>query len=153
MISQRDLGPNFVESWTYSACLNIVDSCQRWLGADAPSSPALTQFTAVKAELLELARKQLDKIGIGAGHLPPIHPFSMSLNESLGAGSGAISPSAGASDRPPVSRQDLLDAIADEEAFDKLYVDVTNRTIHAYQSSGRRRCSLKMHASLAALEE
>jgi len=151
---QRDLGPNFVESWTYSACLNIADSCQRWLGADAPSSPALTQFTAVKAELLELARKQLDKIGIGAGHLPPVHPFSMSLNESLGGVSGAIPPATGgAADRPPVSRQDLLDAIADEDAFDKLYVDVTNRAIHAYQSSGRRRCSLKLHASLAALEE
>lgn len=150
---QRDLGTNFVESWTYSACLNIADTCQSLL-ATSPSSASSSHahFTAVKAELLELARKQLDKIGIGAGHLPPAHPFSMSLNEtrqSNGTG-GAVKQGV---ERPPVSRQDLLGAIQDEEKFDRLYTDVTNRAIQAYQTSGRKRCSLKLHASLAALEE
>lgn len=55
--------------------------------------------------------------------------------------------------RPPVSRRDLLDAISKQELFDKLYIDLTNRSIQAYQTSNRKRCSLKLHASLAALEE
>lgn len=55
--------------------------------------------------------------------------------------------------RPPVSRKDLLAAIQDQGVFDKLYVDLTNRAIKAYQSSRRKRCALKLHASLAALEE
>lgn len=95
---------------------------------------------------------QLDKIGMGAGHLPMVHPFSMSLNE--------ISPSRPTSpatsqpaDRPPVSRKDLLDAISDRTTFDKLYVELSQKTIQAYQTSGRKRCALKLHAGLAGLEK
>jgi hypothetical protein len=52
---QSLLGQNFVESWTYSACLNIVETCERYLVTDKP----VTSFVAVKAELLELAKKQV----------------------------------------------------------------------------------------------
>lgn len=80
-----------------------------------------------------------------------VHPFSMSLNETV----VEVSTDAArdAAKRPPVSRKDLLDAIKSREVFDKLYIDLTNRCIQAYQGSGRKRCSLKLHASLAALEE
>ncbi|CEQ40052.1 SPOSA6832_01657 [Sporobolomyces salmonicolor] len=127
--SQNSLGQNFVESWTYSAALNIVEECEQRLNQDMPSAT-------------------LDKIGMGAGHLPMVHPFSMSLNEIIPTSSSAMS----APNRPPVSRKDLLDAISKQEVFDKLYVDLTHRTIQAYQASGRKRCSIKLHAGLAALE-
>ncbi|SCV73847.1 BQ2448_6277 [Microbotryum intermedium] len=153
---QNTLGRYFVEAWTYSACLNIVDNCQVWIeGEDVDCRTAAT-FVAVKAELLELARKQLDKIGIGTGYLPPSHPFSMSLNESISSiPSTSNSPdfdNPNALNRPPITRQDLLDAIKDGDAFDKLFIDLTNRSIQAYSQSERKRCSLKLHASLAALE-
>ncbi|GAA5988713.1 hypothetical protein JCM5350_001988 [Sporobolomyces pararoseus] len=144
---QALLGQNFVESWTYSACLNIVETCETHLFTDKP----VTSFVAVKAELLELAKKQLDKIGMGAGHLPMVHPFSMSLNEI--SPSRPTSPtSSQPADRPPVSRKDLLDAISDRTTFDKLYVELSQKTIQAYQTSGRKRCALKLHAGLAGLE-
>jgi hypothetical protein len=57
--SQGSLGQNFVESWTYSACLSIVDDCQRWTDSDAVDRTTAASFLAVKAELLELARKQV----------------------------------------------------------------------------------------------
>lgn len=57
--SQATLGENFCESWTYSACLNIVDECQRANERKAPDRDTSAQFTAAKAELLELARKQV----------------------------------------------------------------------------------------------
>ncbi|ORY76938.1 trafficking protein particle complex subunit 10 [Leucosporidium creatinivorum] len=148
---QNSLGQNFVESWTYSACLSIVDDCQRWVDGDLVDKATAASFLAVKAELLELARKQLDKIGIGAGHLPLVHPFSMSLNETVAEVSS--DPTRDAKNRPPVSRRDLIDAVASREVFDKLYIDLTNRSIQAYQGAGRKRCSLKLHASLAALED
>ncbi|KAK4701381.1 trafficking protein particle complex subunit 10, partial [Phenoliferia sp. Uapishka_3] len=170
--NQDTLGPNFLESWTYSACLNIVDQCTLHAASQDVDRAALDSFVAVKAELLDLARKQvrlfppclshaltnsllrsphqLDKIGISSGHLPLSHPFSMSLNEY--ASERPVKPlPAGA--RDAVSRKDLLDAIANLESFDKLYVELTNRSIHAYQTSRRKRCSLKLHASLAALED
>ncbi|KDE05467.1 hypothetical protein MVLG_04157 [Microbotryum lychnidis-dioicae p1A1 Lamole] len=153
---QNTLGRYFVEAWTYSACLNIVDNCQVWIEGEGIDRKTAASFVAVKAELLELARKQLDKIGIGAGHLPPSHPFSMSLNEpTFSIPSTFNSPdlnNLNTHQRPPVSRQDLLNAIEDGEAFDKLFIDLTNRSIQAYSQSGRKRCSLKLHASLAALE-
>ncbi|GAA5902878.1 transport protein particle complex II subunit TRS130 [Sporobolomyces salmoneus] len=145
--NQALLGQNFVESWTYSACLNIVETCETHLVTDKP----VTLFVAVKAELLELAKKQLDKIGMGAGHLPMVHPFSMSLNEI--SPSRPTSPtSSQPADRPPVSRKDLLDAISDQAVFDRLYIDLSQKTIQAYQLSGRKRCAIKLHAALAGLE-
>lgn len=56
---QNSLGQNFVESWTYSACLSIVDDCQRWVDGDLVDKTTSASFLAVKAELLELARKQV----------------------------------------------------------------------------------------------
>lgn len=99
-----------------------------------------------------IRRKQVDKIGMGAGHLPMVHPFSMSLNEistSTSFSPGSIQPA----DRPPVSRKDLLDAISDQDVFDKLYIDLSHKTIQAYQTSGRKRCAIKLHAGLAGLEQ
>lgn len=95
------------------------------------------------------------------GHLPAVHPFSMSFNESA-PGSSALSstaPSASSGmqppqrSNPPVTRRDLLDGIAKQDVFDKLYVDLAQKTMQAYQSSGRRRCAAKLHAFLAALEQ
>ncbi|GEM10221.1 transmembrane protein [Rhodotorula toruloides] len=153
---QSTLGPNFVEAWTYSACLNIVSECGRRIDQDL-SDPAATGFVAVKAELLELAKKQLDKLGMGAGHLPSTHPFSMSFNEpsaSIVNNSSASSPtSTTPPNRQPVTRKDLVDAIDKREAFDKLYVELTQRSLQAYQASGRKRCAAKLHACLAALEQ
>lgn len=52
-----------------------------------------------------------------------------------------------------VSRVDLVQAIADQDVFDKLYIDATNRSIQAYKLARRKRCAFKLDASLAALEE
>ncbi|KWU42169.1 hypothetical protein RHOSPDRAFT_36290 [Rhodotorula sp. JG-1b] len=152
------LGVNFVESWTYSACLDIVAACEAKLASQHASMPSVA-LVAVKAELLELAKKQLDKLGIFAGHLPALHPFTMSLNEAppipASAASSASTPSTSAPNsatRPPVTRQDLLDAIERQEVFDELYIDLTQRAVQAYQFTKRRRCAAKLHAGLAALD-
>ncbi|KAI5476177.1 hypothetical protein MNV49_000338 [Pseudohyphozyma bogoriensis] len=150
--NQGKLGPNFIESWTFSACLNIVDECTRHASSSSVDRATSESFVAVKAELLELARKQLDKIGILSGHLPLLHPFTMSLNEHASDSPTNLTPTAPNSPAV-VSRPDLLAVIHDAEAFDKLYIDLTNRSIQAYSASHRKRCSLKLHASLAALED
>jgi hypothetical protein len=55
---QGTLGVNFVESWTYSACLDIVAACEAKLASQHASTPSVA-LVAVKAELLELAKKQV----------------------------------------------------------------------------------------------
>ncbi|GAA5977541.1 hypothetical protein JCM10908_005008 [Rhodotorula pacifica] len=153
--NQATLGVNFVESWTYSACLDIVAACEAKLASQPTQTPSVA-LVAVKAELLELAKKQLDKLGIFAGHLPALHPFSMSLNESPSTtGSSSSTPPAttlNSPTRPPVTRRDLLDAIDQEEVFDSLYIDLTQKAIQAYQATTRRRCAAKLQACLAALD-
>lgn len=78
----------------------------------------------------------------------------MSLNEIITERSPHILPALpDAVERIRVSRQDLADAIASRDVFDKLYIDLTTRAGAAYQASRRSRCALKLDASLAALEE
>lgn len=55
---QGTLGVHFVESWTYSACLDIVAACEAKLASQHASTPSVA-LVAVKAELLELAKKQV----------------------------------------------------------------------------------------------
>lgn len=57
-LAQATLGPNFVESWTYSACLDIVAACEAKVAAQPNPAPSVA-LVAVKAELLELAKKQV----------------------------------------------------------------------------------------------
>ncbi|GAA5906420.1 hypothetical protein JCM8208_004655 [Rhodotorula glutinis] len=156
---QASLGQNFVESWTYSACLTLVAECETRIEQDLLDTT--TSSVAVKAELLELAKKQLDKIGMGAGHLPAVHPFSMSFNESAPSSSSTRPGTPSSATRslqsptrttPPVTRQDLIAAMGDEGVFDRLYTDLAGRTAQAYQASGRRRSAAKVSAFLAALE-
>ena len=55
---QGTLAVNFVESWTYSACLDIVAAIEAKLASQHASMPSVA-LVAVKAELLELAKKQV----------------------------------------------------------------------------------------------
>ena len=57
--SQRALGPNYVESWTYGACLEIVKLCEQSAADANVDASTMTTFSALKAELLDLARIQV----------------------------------------------------------------------------------------------
>lgn len=147
--NKRDLSDFFLESWIYSAAIGVVNQCDAWADAASLEPPTMVSLNAAKAELLDLARSQLDKIGIRKGYLPSIHPFSMSLPSSdLGS----------TQDPPPehgearISSPDLIEALRGRDEFDRLYITTTNRTIQTYNSCSRRRFALKLHASLAALD-
>jgi hypothetical protein len=52
--------PNFfVESWTYSSALSVVEQCDIWAADLKLEGPIVTTFNAGKGELLELARNQV----------------------------------------------------------------------------------------------
>lgn len=81
----------------------------------------------------------------------------MSLTEALASKPLPLSPPQQApneSNKPPdISCKDLLQAVTGPDAFDRLYMALTNRIIESYQVSGRKRSALKLHASIAALEQ
>ncbi|KAI0327179.1 hypothetical protein GY45DRAFT_1328000 [Cubamyces sp. BRFM 1775] len=142
------LPPLFIESWQYSSALSVVDQCDEWARGIEMGKPALTAFNAAKGELVELARQQLDVLGIAAGHLPNRPPFSLSLPSNYGEAKESQVKEASQS----VSNAELASALLNKEAFYELYVTITNRAIELYANAGRRKFALKLHGSLAALD-
>lgn len=159
-----------------------MEQCQAWLiergdatgvddddnGGDGHLSPA---FHAAKAELLDLARRQLDKIGVAVGHLPRVHPFTMSLHgidrtrrdlpplppeaSQDGRASDKISAvprSSSRAEQGQITRTELLRAIESREVFDLHYVALTERVVAGWMSGGRIRNVLRLRAVLASLD-
>lgn len=56
---QETIPEFFVESWTYSSALSVVDQCDTWAAALSLQGSKLSTFNAGKGELLELARNQV----------------------------------------------------------------------------------------------
>ncbi|CCL99344.1 uncharacterized protein FIBRA_01362 [Fibroporia radiculosa] len=138
----------FVESWTYSSALSVVETCDAWAGNASFSKISSARFSALKGELLELAQQQLDIIGTKVGHLPMRPPFSI-----------VIPPPSPTMDKPSqerstqkITRSDLITAIDNQESFYDLYIQLANRAIELYASAGRRKFALKLHGNLAALD-
>ncbi|KAG6876520.1 hypothetical protein C0993_002535 [Termitomyces sp. T159_Od127] len=115
------LPPYFIESWIYSSALSAVEFCDNWALKFCITGNKLNSFNAAKGELLDLARTQLDIIGVTEGHLPQKPPFSSSCT-STGQRTKTTS-------TLNISNSDLLEAIGDAEAFYQLYTDATNRAI------------------------
>ncbi|KAG9074140.1 hypothetical protein FRC06_010903, partial [Ceratobasidium sp. 370] len=121
-------------------------------------------YSAAKCELLELARAQLDKIGIRAGHLPRAVPFATSLPDQppkSRPNSASFDPHAPASDpndpdykrlsRAGVTNSSLLQAIESSASFDELYKQLVTRAIDTCVASGRTRSAARLKGILAAL--
>ncbi|RDB24044.1 Trafficking protein particle complex subunit 10 [Hypsizygus marmoreus] len=142
---ESSLPPMFIESWIYSSALSVVEYCDNWASNFSISGPKLNSFNAAKGELLELARDQLDVIGVNAGHLPPKPPFCSAYNPSRSRLSQSSAPHT-------ISNSAILAAIENADAFYKLYIDVTNRAIEMYTKAGRKKFALRLHGSLAALD-
>lgn len=140
---QSSLPKYFVESWKYTSALSVVDQCDQWASSATPEGSDGTAYQAARGELLELARMQLDRIGLQMDYLPSKPPFTLCLS--------AVSASQGDNGQQ-ISNQALVDAMATAEAFYNLYFDLTNRAVDSYAKGKRRKFALKMHGSLAALD-
>ncbi|KAG0346542.1 hypothetical protein BG004_001467 [Podila humilis] len=142
-----NLTENFLESWIYSACMCIVNECDETVPLANDDPHMMVLLDGAKAELLQLARQQLDKLGIQHGRLPKELPFTM----SLGYDNSTEAENAEELERKPMSK-DLLEAVSTNETFDTLYMSVSARAIKGYDNSGRHRSSLLLHGDVAALQ-
>lgn len=147
---QRSFTTFFLESWIYSSCMNIVLHCDEALEKFQllkGNNGFMVQYAAKKGELIDLARNQLDKIGIHLGFLPNSAPFSLC--------SPSITPKF--ADGKPVSskitRTELVEILGDKAKFDDLYVKTTQRAIELYAEGKRRKFALKLHGDLAAFDQ
>ncbi|KAF8934989.1 hypothetical protein BGZ58_005309 [Dissophora ornata] len=141
-----NLTENFLESWIYSACMSIVNECDETVLISTDDPHMMVKLDGAKAQLLQLARQQLDKLGIQHGRLPKELPFIMSLGYD-----DASFPATEEVERKPMSKE-LLDAVSTDDKFDVLYLSVSARAIRGYDGSGRHRSSLLLHGDVAALQ-
>lgn len=176
----QSLPRHFLESWTFSCSIDVVEQCQAWLiergdvsapGMDddndnpekSPSSRAMegqlsAAFHSAKAELLDLARRQLDKIGVAVGHLPNAIPFSLSLRHGDSTTERELPPlpdqekTLKAAKDGVITRQELLSAIESRQVFDLHYVSLTERVLAGWVSGGRRRNVLRLRSVLGSLD-
>ncbi|KAF9533525.1 trafficking protein particle complex subunit 10 [Crepidotus variabilis] len=139
---EASLPPLFIEAWAYSSALSTVEQCNAWV-KEYKIDTSKPSTNAGKAELLDIARSQLDIIGIEASHLPPIPPFTSSTSWTSRLSSVA---------KLSFSNETLNVAVGNRQAFNELYVALTNRAIDLYAKSGRRKFALKLHGTLAAFE-
>lgn len=56
---QTTLPAYFVESWSYSSALSVVDQCTIWADGFKLEAPQQAVLNARKGELIELARNQV----------------------------------------------------------------------------------------------
>ncbi|EIM89936.1 uncharacterized protein STEHIDRAFT_92528 [Stereum hirsutum FP-91666 SS1] len=145
---QSSLPHFFLESWIYSSALSTVEQCDVWAKELTLDGATLVAFNASKADLLELARSQLDVVGVKVGHLPSKPPFSLALITCTSPPTNGHSKHSSGT----ISNQDVVRAMADADTFYDLYIGLTNRAIELYAKGNRRKFALKLHGSLAALD-
>jgi trafficking protein particle complex subunit 10 len=177
-VPQDSLAENFIESWIYSSCLNIVDTCDEWKAA-LPPKPLLptsnqedSMTLATKAELYKLARAQvrsfrlpasnnfssqffavqLDKLGVRAGHLPNSYPFNANITPASIPSSSADARGKPVKPANPISRRELYAALSDQATFDVLIQDTTLKAVKCLSTSGKGRSTLELSGSLALLD-
>lgn len=146
---EAKLSEYFIESWIFSSALSVVDQCDTWATTTELDGIQLARFSASKGELLELAKTQLDIIGVKVGHLPKKLPFATTCMEEAALHPEQISKR---SSTRRISNHEIILAIRDKEAFYDLYCATSNRAIDMYVKAGRRKIALKLHGFLAALD-
>ncbi|KAF8136643.1 trafficking protein particle complex subunit 10 [Boletus edulis] len=148
---ESSLPDYFIESWTFSSALSVLDQCDSWASSwpelDAQS---LTRYSARKGELIELAKSQLDILGIREGYLPSSPPFSLAIPAPAVASDSPITDNK--SSDCSISNREIISAIENKETFYDLYTTISNRAIDVCVKAGRRKFALKILGSLAVLD-
>jgi len=104
------------------------------------------QYRVHKAELLFLARRQLDKLGLKCGYLPKAMPFVMSGPLSS---DNALSEATQPGD---ITNSDLFQALADPAIFRQVYELISTRTMEAMVVSNRKQTTAKILDDLTSLQ-
>ncbi|KAJ2960306.1 hypothetical protein NQZ79_g4345 [Umbelopsis isabellina] len=144
---------DYLESWIFSACTNVVNECEPVANHIATSNPDMApMYNAAKADLLILARKQLDKIGVKHGHLPDANPFNMHMDKKSPEQKRFSLSEVNSANKEPMTNQKLREAVVSSEAFDKMYMALSTRAIKGYDLSNRVRSALWVHGDIASFK-
>ncbi|WVQ76341.1 hypothetical protein IAR50_006006 [Cryptococcus sp. DSM 104548] len=160
--NEADLADHFIESWTYTACMDIVSKCDQWSCIDRPNGnySGLTAYESARSELLDIARIQVERLGVSVGHLPNRYPFQQPTHPQPSRSDDVLfedpsdfsnPPSPVQFNRPALSNPVLLSAIASQTDFIPLYRDLTIQAIEAYEKCNKRASAIRPKTDLVAV--
>ncbi|KAL9935852.1 hypothetical protein V8E36_005429 [Tilletia maclaganii] len=142
------------EVWAYQAALQLSRTCDSWVadasagaggGVSAGNASSSTQnlatpaFHAARSEILEVARRQMDRMGILVGWLPACEPWlagSAQLGPLLGGVRGSLPTSAStaahqSADDVSLVPEEVRSLFSSREIFDLRYSSLTERVLAA----------------------
>lgn len=143
--------------------MDLVARCDEWSRLDRPNGDysGLIAYESARSELLDVARIQVERIGVATGKLPDRYPFKAAVDvadaddDVLFASSetgSVVNPDAEpASPRPTLSNQTFVDAIKNTEVYLTLYEELCRRALQAYQACGKINSMIRIKTDLAAL--
>lgn len=138
----------------YTAALEVVARCRALLKTkNSDLNPAaIPDLLPTLAELLELACRQVEKLGMSFGYLPSQHPFLMSgdLASSSADEEGSTAQGQAAF---ACSNDGLREAMQNVESFDMCYRGLLDQAIEAWTGSLRMRSANKLRGTIAALNQ
>ncbi|KOS13043.1 hypothetical protein Malapachy_1600 [Malassezia pachydermatis] len=141
---KSELAQGFIEAWSFSVAVDAVEQCQAWLvewQGESEDAKTTQAFHAAKAELLELAVRQLISLGVQTGHVPSKPPFAY------------LAPTSARYRRDAhLTRKELLEAIKKQDVFDSQCRNVLHRAILAATLSQQMPRTLRLKYLLACLE-
>lgn len=127
-------------------------------------------YESARSELLDIARIQVERVGVACGHLPDSYPFkpasalvgqtddvlfesysAASESEHGGEGGHEVEVHAMPSARQHLSNRQFVDAMADQTKFRNLYLSLTKRNIQAYEACGKVHSIVRLKADMVAL--
>nr|KAJ3421268.1 hypothetical protein HK105_004073 [Polyrhizophydium stewartii] len=114
------LAPHFRESWSYSLCMRIVRECDAVFRMLSMPTSAMQVYEALRAELLQIARIQLDRLGTAK---------KICSNPLYLEGDGTAPETPAAENGRTISNPELVQALSSPETFGILYqasIHVTN---------------------------
>lgn len=163
--SEATLPEYFVESWTYNACMDLVAHCDEWSRVDRPNNDysGLIAYESARSELLDIARVQIERIGVMTGNLPNKYPFQpiLSLDGKLSEISlkdeDEAQPQSTPKNKdsplpkPPLSNEVLVGALQSQESFLQLFANLTEQALAAYEACGKVNSAVRLKTDLAAL--
>ncbi|KAL2913823.1 hypothetical protein HK105_206702 [Polyrhizophydium stewartii] len=137
------LAPHFRESWSYSLCMRIVRECDAVFRMLSMPTSAMQVYEALRAELLQIARIQLDRLGTAK---------KICSNPLYLEGDGTAPETPAAENGRTISNPELVQALSSPETFGILYqasIHVTNLAVRGFEACARPRSALALQSDLA----
>lgn len=135
--------------------MDLVARCDEWSRVDRPNNDyaGLIAYESARAELLDIARVQAERIGVEVGFLPDRYPFksATALKNSDMLFSKPVDGDAPKYADRQLSNQVFVEALKSKETYTRLYIDLTQEALKAYEACGKVNSAVRLKADLAAL--